>query len=132
MDPVFEEMLEELRQTTAKLPEAQDRMLGMTGVAWSPDRTVKVVVGPRGQLVDIEIDPRVFRKPDAAALQAEILAASADAVSQVQEQVKELMAEHFSPAFTELQEQLQPERAGAMDHLYRTDSEIYAERKEER
>lgn len=131
VDPVFEEMLDELRQATANLPAAQERMLGMTGVAWSPDRTVKVVVGLRGQLVDLEIDPRVFRKPDAAALQAAILEASAEAVAQVQAQIKEVMAENFSPVFTELQNQVQPERAGAMDYLQRTDAEIYAERKAE-
>ncbi|WP_027931424.1 YbaB/EbfC family nucleoid-associated protein [Amycolatopsis thermoflava] len=132
VDPVFQEMLEELQQATANLPAAQQRMLEMTGIAWSPDRTVKVVVGPRGQLVDLEIDPRVFRKPDAAALQAMILEASAEAVAQVQAQIQELMAEHFSPAFSELQEQVQPERAGAMDYLHRPDAEIYAERKAER
>lgn len=132
VNPVFQDMLEELKKVTENIPKTQERMLAITGVAWSPDRMVKVVVGPRGQLVDLEIDPRVFRKPDAPGLQAAILAASAEAVAQVSDQIQEIMAEQFSPEFTELQNQLQPERAGALAHLHRADAEIYAERKAER
>ncbi|NIH84492.1 YbaB/EbfC family nucleoid-associated protein [Amycolatopsis granulosa] len=125
-------MLEELQKVTENIPKTHQRMLAITGVAWSPDRMVKVVVGPRGQLVDLEIDPRVFRKPDAPGLQAAILAASAEAVAQVSAQIQEIMAEQFSPEFTELRNQLQFDGAGDMDYLYRADAEVYAERKDER
>src|SRR3954462_3260008 len=47
------------------LPTTRQRLLRLTGEAWSDDRTVRAVVGPRGQLVELQIDPRVYRRPDA-------------------------------------------------------------------
>ena len=55
-------MFEEVKQAWAGINDTQKRMLQITGVAWSPDRMVKAVVGPRGQLMELEIDPRILRK----------------------------------------------------------------------
>ncbi|TVT58650.1 YbaB/EbfC family nucleoid-associated protein [Amycolatopsis rhizosphaerae] len=132
VNPVFQDMLEQLRKTARSIPETQRRMMAVTGVAWSPDRMVKAVVGPRGQLVDLEIDPRVFRRPDAAQLRATILAASTAAVGEVTARMREIMEEQFPPEFAELRDGLLPERTGAAANPYRPDAEIYAERKEQR
>jgi DNA-binding protein YbaB len=132
VNPVFQDMLAQLKKATESLPKTRERMMSVSGVAWSPDRMVKVVVGPRGQLVDLEIDPRVFRRPDAAQLRATILDASSAAVRDVGGQMKELMEEQIPPEFVELRNQMLPERAGSMDTPQRTDAEIYAERKEQR
>lgn len=131
VNPVFEDMLGQLTKTLESLPRTQERMLGITGVAWSADRMVRVVVGARGQLVDLEIDPRVFRRPDVAQLRAEILSTSAAAVQQAAEQVKELMEQQFPPEFAELRNQMRPDASGEIGNMFRSDAEIHAEREEQ-
>jgi DNA-binding protein YbaB len=124
--------LEQLKKAAEELPKTQERMKSITGVAWSGDRMVKVVVGPRGQLVDLEIDPRVFRRPDAAELRAKILSASAAAVGQVTDQVQEIMTERFPSDIAELRARYDPESADETPEFFRGDAEVYAERKDDR
>ncbi|GAA2666779.1 YbaB/EbfC family nucleoid-associated protein [Actinoplanes palleronii] len=66
-------MVSDLRKATSELPEIQRRMLSVTGTAWSPDGLITAVVGPRGHLMELEIDPRALRRPDSKALSATIL-----------------------------------------------------------
>jgi hypothetical protein len=132
INPVFQDLLEQLRDATQHLPDTHKRMLSLTGTAWSADRAVKVVVGPRGQLVDVEIDPRVFRRPNAGELRARILEASAAAVAELQEKTREIMDEQIPPEVEELRAQYQPDSEDPMADLLRTDAEIYAARKDER
>jgi DNA-binding protein YbaB len=106
-------------------------MMSVTGVSWSDDRMVKVVVGPRGQLVDLEIDPRVFRRPDAAELRAKILGAANDAVRKVTEQVQEIMSEQLPPDMAEWRARHAPDGLDEKSGYFRGDAEIYAERKGE-
>ncbi|MGI5151715.1 YbaB/EbfC family nucleoid-associated protein [Plantactinospora sp. CA-294935] len=47
--------------------------------AYSPDGLVTVTVGGRGELVDLELDPRIFREPDATALAGSIAGTIRDA-----------------------------------------------------
>lgn len=128
VNPVFRDLLDELQQAAEDIPKTQERMMSITGVAWSDDRLVKVVAGPRGQLVDLEIDPRVFRKPDAAELSAKILATSAAAISRVTEQVREIMDEAVPPGFAELRAEYQPEYDDPIPDLLRSDAEILSDR----
>ena len=44
---VLRDMVSDLRKATADLPNLQQRMLSVTGTAWSPDGMIKAVVGPR-------------------------------------------------------------------------------------
>jgi DNA-binding protein YbaB len=73
-------VVDDLRKAVGSLGEVQRRMRRVTGTGHSPDRLVTATVGPRGQLVDLEIDPRVFRNPDSRGLADAILAASRAAV----------------------------------------------------
>jgi DNA-binding protein YbaB len=73
-------MVDDLKQAIGSLGETQQRIMRITGTGWSPDHLVKVTVGPRGQLVDLEIDPRVFRYPDSHTLAETILTASRVAI----------------------------------------------------
>jgi DNA-binding protein YbaB len=95
-------MIGDLRRTMGSVSETQKRMAQVTGVAWSDDRLVKATTGPRGQLVDLEIDPRVYRQPNSKALAATILAtvrrASEDAMAKTQEIVRAAMPSDFGPA----------------------------------
>lgn len=133
VNPALIGMLEQIKKATEELPKASERMMKLTGVGWSPDRMVKVVVGPRGQLADIDIDPRVFRKPDAGALQAAIMAASREAVIDINAQRQEIMAGRFPSDMNELQHELRANEGDTIGKLMnRLDADIYAEREEDR
>ncbi|MCP3802597.1 YbaB/EbfC family nucleoid-associated protein [Allokutzneria sp. A3M-2-11 16] len=131
----FDSMLEQLQKTTAAIPQTQQRMMDIVGTGWSDDRMVKVVVGPRGQLVDLEIDPRVFRKPDAAELRAKILKASRDAVRQSTEQAQDIVNENFPPELEELRALAGDgglENGDPLADAFRSDADVYAERQEKK
>ncbi len=68
-------MMDDIKRTIGSLDETQRQIAQVTGVGWSSDKLIRAVVGPRGQLVDLEIDPRVFRNPDSRGLADAILAA---------------------------------------------------------
>ncbi|MDQ0376143.1 YbaB/EbfC family nucleoid-associated protein [Amycolatopsis thermophila] len=133
VNPALASMLEQIKKATEELPKTSARMMKLTGVGWSPDRMVKVVVGPRGQLADLEIDPRVFRKPDAAALKAAIMAASRDAIVDVNTQRQEIMSSQFPSDTFQLQHELRENTSDTISGLMnRLDADIYAEREDER
>src|SRR5262245_57827171 len=67
-------MVEDLRTSFSDVEAAQGEISRVTGTAWSDDHLIKVVVGPRGQLVDLEIDPRAVRRANTEALAGTILA----------------------------------------------------------
>jgi DNA-binding protein YbaB len=90
---VFRGMIDDLQRARQGIPEAQRKMFAVRGEARSDDRLIRVVVGPRGQLIDLELDPRVFRNPDAKALAAQIVATSRDAVEDAQSQARALRDE---------------------------------------
>lgn len=132
VDPVFQDIFEQLQKMAESIPDTQQRMMSVSGVAWSDDRMVKVVVGPRGQLVDLEIDPRVYRRPDVTELKSKIMSTSDRAVRDVTEQVQEIMESQFPPEIDEIRHKYTPERDDSFGDLLRSDAEIYAERKDER
>ncbi len=82
-------VLQELNSTLDNAARTQREIFEVTGTAWSEDRMIKAVVGPRGQLIELEIDPRIYRKPNSKALAATIVAtvrtAVDDAVAKTQE-----------------------------------------------
>jgi DNA-binding protein YbaB len=88
---------DDMRKAIGGLEETQRKILKITGVAWSDDRLVKAVVGPRGQLIDLEIDPRVYRKPNSKALSATILATVRLAVDDAMAKTREFL-DHNVPS----------------------------------
>jgi DNA-binding protein YbaB len=88
---------DDMRRAVGGLEETQRQILKVTGIAWSEDRTIKAVVGPRGQLIDLEIDPRVYRKPNSKALSATILATVRSAVDDAMAKTRKLM-DHNVPS----------------------------------
>ena len=89
------EMVAGLREAIGTISESQRQMLKVTGTGWSPDRSIKAVVGPRGQLMTLEIDPRVFRKPNSKALAAQIVATVRLAVEDASGQMRAIMEAHI-------------------------------------
>lgn len=85
-------MADDLRQAWASFGETQRRLAELTGTARSPDGMVTAVVGAKGQLVELEIDPRVFRNPDARALAASIVETAHRASLEVTDKVRQIVA----------------------------------------
>jgi DNA-binding protein YbaB len=83
-------MVGDLERATEKLHESQRRIRQIKGVAWSGDRLIKAVVGPRGQLIELEIDPRVYRTPNSKALSTSILETVRSAVEDAMRQGREI------------------------------------------
>ncbi|WP_194904691.1 YbaB/EbfC family nucleoid-associated protein [Catenulispora rubra] len=75
-------LFDELKRVSAGLDDTQRRMAAVTGAARSPDRLISVTVGPRGQLLGLDIDPRALRNPDSKALASAILATARAAVQE--------------------------------------------------
>lgn len=73
LDSSLDRMVEGLRKSFRDAQAAQSEINRVTGTAWSDDHLIKVVVGPRGQLVDLTIDPRALRRANTEALAATIL-----------------------------------------------------------
>jgi DNA-binding protein YbaB len=90
---VLRSMVDDLQRARQNMGEAHRKMLAVRGEARSKDRLIRVVVGPRGQLVDLELDPRVFRNPDSKALAAAIMATVHDAIEDSQRQTRDLRDE---------------------------------------
>jgi DNA-binding protein YbaB len=90
---IVRSMIDDLQRARNNLAASQQRILKIKGEAWSDDRLIKAVVGPRGQLIDLEIDPRVFRNPNSKALAASILATVRTAVDDALRQGREVRDE---------------------------------------
>lgn len=89
---VLRDMMSDLRKATAGLPDLHERLLSVTGTAWSPDGMIKAVVGPRGHLLELDIDPRVLRQPNSKALSASIVQTVRAAVEEAGRQNSELLS----------------------------------------
>ncbi len=84
-------VLQELNSALDNAGRTQREIFEVTGTAWSEDRMIKAVVGPRGQLIDLEIDPRVYRKPNSKALAASIISTVRAAVDQAVAKTQEIL-----------------------------------------
>lgn len=73
-------------------PEAAARARRITVTCRSRDGLVSVTVGPRGDLVTLDIDPRVFRRPDSRALADTIVETVQAAAAEAEQQVVETMS----------------------------------------
>lgn len=123
-------IMDELSDAMERIPQTQEQLMSLTGVAWSDDKLVKAVVGPRGQLVDLEIDPKAFRKPDAQALKSSILQAVATAVREVTTNAHEIVSSQLPPELAEMRQQFNPGGEDALEQLLMTDADILAAREE--
>lgn len=84
-------VIDDLQQTIENAAQTRQQIMEITGTAWSEDRLVKAVVGPRGQLIELEIDPRVYRTPNSKALAASIMSTVRAAVEDANKQTKEIV-----------------------------------------
>lgn len=89
--PAIHEVLAELNKSLDNAAQTRQQIAEITGIAWSEDRLIKAVVGPRGQLIELDIDPRIYRTPNSKALSASILATVRAAVEDANRKTREIL-----------------------------------------
>jgi DNA-binding protein YbaB len=80
---------------TRRIKQLKDMRRELTEVgatAKRPDGLVTVVVGPQGQVKDIQLDPRVYRKLDSGELAAAIMELISQATAEVSAQMRTIMS----------------------------------------
>jgi len=91
----FDDVFGQYQRLRSGLDELQDQLAEMQVSAESEDGLIKATVDPRGQLVDLRLDRRVYREMDPEQLSRAIVATAGKAVTRTTEQVTELMAEYL-------------------------------------
>jgi DNA-binding protein YbaB len=79
------------------LDDLQQRLASLQVTAVSPDGLVRATVGPRGQLVDLQLDRRRVRTMDSDRLSQAILTTVQEAAQRSADQVEALMADYLPP-----------------------------------
>jgi DNA-binding protein YbaB len=74
----------------------RDGVEEVRGTGYSDDGLVTAVVDGRGALLELELDPRIYRSPNAAELAAQIVAAVREAAAEAGSQAEKL-AEKLAP-----------------------------------
>ena len=80
------------------LDDLQQRLAAVRVSCESDDGLVRATVGPRGQLVDLTLDQRIFRDADGDRLARTIVATVQEAAAQTAGRIEELMAGYLPAA----------------------------------
>jgi DNA-binding protein YbaB len=97
----FDEVYGQYRRLRSGMDELQQRLATLRVTAESEDGYVRATVGPRGQLVELKLDPRIYREGDADALARKITGTVQAATERAADQVQHLVAGYLpagSPA----------------------------------
>jgi DNA-binding protein YbaB len=87
----LEELMDDYSRQVERLQEMRRDLDKVSATATRPDGLVTVVVGPRGQVQDIRLDPRVYRKLDSGELSRAIMQLIGEATADVSAQMKKIM-----------------------------------------
>lgn len=89
------------------LLEVRRKLADVRATAESDDGLVEVTVGGRGELLELALDPRVYRNTDARALADDILATVRRAAGKARDQVyaltRDSLPPHTDPARVDLE-----------------------------
>jgi DNA-binding protein YbaB len=91
-----EELSNQFEKIRDGLGDMQRELTAVTGTAKSPDGYVTATVGPRGQLLRLQLDPRIYRKPDSAQLAQSITETVGKAAEDAAHKV-EAVTERYAP-----------------------------------
>jgi DNA-binding protein YbaB len=83
--------MDDYSKQVGRLNEMQRDLDKVSATATRSDGLVTVVVGPRGQVQDIRLDPRVYRKLGSDELSRAILQLIGEATTDVGEQMKKIL-----------------------------------------
>jgi DNA-binding protein YbaB len=87
-----EELEKRFRRLQEEGPKLQERARSLQVTEKSGDGLITATVGARGELIRLDIDPRIYRRPDARALADEITETIKKAGAKARDQVVELFA----------------------------------------
>ncbi len=91
----------QVRRMATEASTVQKRMMRVTAKVTSDDGLITATVGPRGHLIDLEIDPKIYRRPNSAQLAVTIVETVRQAVEQAANEVQDLLEgtipDDFSP-----------------------------------
>jgi DNA-binding protein YbaB len=124
----FAEIQDSYERVRDGLAELQQRINALCVTAASANDLVKATVDARGQLVRLNLQPRVMREFDHEALERLILTTVRTATAQATEQVAELMTQ-FSPTGSSAAAYI---RSGDYNDLLRRTDEMVGYRPEDR
>jgi DNA-binding protein YbaB len=84
-----DELMARFERMRSGLGDLQQQLKAVTATVTSEDGLVKATVGPRGQVIRVELDPRIYRRPNSKELSTTVTEtirkASEKAMSQVEE-----------------------------------------------
>lgn len=116
-----EEMQGKLKRLVEEGPKIKERAMSLQVTEKSKDGLVTATVGARGQLIRLDIDPRIYRRPDARALADVITETIKRAGTKAQDEIVELFATvvpreqvkaHLSGDADAVQEQMRKQMRG--------------------
>lgn len=87
-----EEMKQKFNRLLEEGPKLQERARALKITEKSRDGLITATVGPRGNLIRLELDPRIYQRPDARALAEKITETIQRAGTRAREEVIELFA----------------------------------------
>ncbi|SHN03279.1 YbaB/EbfC family nucleoid-associated protein [Cryptosporangium aurantiacum] len=85
-----DELMEEFHRLRDGVGELQQQLRTIEVVVHSDDRLVTATLGPRGQLVRLELDPRIYRDPNSRELASKITDTIQKGARQVADRTLEL------------------------------------------
>jgi len=88
----FDDVYGQYHRLRSGMDDMQRRLAEMRVSADSDDGLIRATVGPRGQLLDLRLDRRIYRDMDAGELGRKIVATVERATAQTSEQVEQLVA----------------------------------------
>ncbi|MET8230178.1 YbaB/EbfC family nucleoid-associated protein [Micromonospora sp. NPDC005298] len=90
----FDDVYGQYQQLRSNLDELRTRLAAVRVTRRSTDGRVTATVGPRGELVAVELDPAIYQDRDAEALSRKITETIRDATTAAGSATRDLVAEH--------------------------------------
>ena len=89
--------LAEYARLAESVRSVQDGIGDIRGTGYSTDGLVTAVVGGRGELVELELDPRIYREQNATKLAENILAAVHEAAAEAEQEATKIAEKLLPP-----------------------------------
>jgi DNA-binding protein YbaB len=91
----FDDVYGQYNRLRSGMDDVQRRLAELRASADSDDGLIRATVGPRGQLLDLRLDRRIYRDMDAAELSRKIVTTVEQATAKATQQVEQLMADYL-------------------------------------
>jgi DNA-binding protein YbaB len=95
LQPRLEAMLEDAHKLLGNAAEMQRKLEALTTSTRSEDGFVVTTVDARGRLVQLDLDPRIYRSPNAGALGVLIVTTYQRAVERVDGEVRKILQQYL-------------------------------------